>query len=266
MQVIFKNDQTVEIEMNSTPLALAYKKIIKHLQHVPLDFRDWDNPNFLKSIELPHLVDQLIYYGSLVGVAVDKNLCLQQSQEYFNTMHILFEKGYDGNPDWLKYHENLHLCESYPEIKRNSIALDYREKAGLLIKPIDPALIQNIQTSVSAGDAFVTWSELGKHPYVYWRDKEPNDLKRLCELAKPWITFIPTLRIAFNEASFEPLIDVQQFNSWWSNYEEDWCRYWKIKEWKLHHMCSAVVIGHVQNFDTFRDLVEQNIAPIYVKL
>lgn len=266
MKIIFQNEQPIEIQTNSTPMALAFKKILKHLQHVPLEYRDWDNPCVLRKIELPQLVDQLVYYGKLVGVEIDREICLTQSHEYFNNIHIPFEKGYDGDPNWLKYHENLHLCESYPNITRKCLLLDYREKAGFLIKPIDPELIQQTQTSINAGDVFITWSELGKHPYIYWRDKEPNDLKRMCELAKPWITFIPTLRVALEDLSLLPLIDVDKFDSWWSNYEQDWCQHWKLQEWKLHHMCGAVVIGQVQNFDTFKELVEQNIPPTYIKL
>jgi hypothetical protein len=266
MRIIFQNDQVVEIETNSTTMALAYKKILTHLQHIPLQYRDWDNPYFLEEVELPQLVDQLVYYGNLVAIAVDKNRFLQQSQEYSNHMHMLFEKNYDGNPDWLKFHETLHLCESHTQKNKKFFALDYREKAGLLIKPIDPEFFKHTQTFVSAGDVYLTWAELGKHPYMYWRDHEPNNLKRLCELAKPWINFIPTLRIALDNIDSLPFTDIDEFNSWWSNYEKDWCQHWHIKAWKLHDMFGKVVIGRTNNVDILINLAKQKVAPVYIKL
>jgi hypothetical protein len=266
VKIIFENLQQVEIEPNSSPLTAVFRTLLKHLQHVPLPYRDWDNPNIQHQTNLPQLIQQLDHYAKLLGIDLDHNACLNQSQSYFNHIHQVYENSYNGDPNWLSFHENLHRCEFYPLPWTRYYTLDYREKAGPLTRNIDLKCIEKVQTSVSAGDAFFAWAELGKNPYSYWRQNEPNNLERLCQLAKPWHKFVPKMCIALDDINFMPTAGVDEFELWWQNYEAAWCQHWNIKEWKLHNIYGVVVAGQVKDFDRFLDLTKRQIAPVYLKL
>ena len=269
MKVVFENQKTIDIELNDSAAASSYAKINKHLQHVPLPFRPWDNTYYFHDLELETLVDQLCQFGNEVNIIVDKTRCLQKDQGYFNHLHKLYEDSYNGHSAWLDYHEHIHFCEAHPntcpQMPISFLALDYREKSGLLEKSVDPSWFDLLQTHVDAGDVFVVWAELGKSPYGYWSDHEPDNLDRICELVKPWLRFRPKLCVALESGSLVADKNRQDFEKWWAQYHDDWCQYWKIPSWSLDQMYGVSVIGKVADFDLLVQQLQQGHRPQWIK-
>lgn len=266
MKITFSDNSTVEIILNDTPVANALKKMYRHLQHVDIPFRSWDNPAWFEQNDYTAIVEQLINFGKLVNVNVDKNLCLEHNQQYFNNIHKIYEQNYNGNSCWLDFHEYIHHCERFVNPEKG-LVIDYREKSGLVEKSFDPLWISDIETVVKANSVYTTWAELGKMPYTYWDNKEPNDFSRICQLAKPWKILKPKIVISRND--LDRLPDAQraeEFNNWWKNYEEAWCQHWNIPKWGLNEMLGVIVIGHVDNIELLNYNLLHNISPIRVSL
>jgi len=259
MKMHFNNETQIEIELVQGDVATDLIKIYKHLQHVPLNFKNWDNPFYLDCVTLDKLIEDLEALGVPLGVNVDTSNCLPFQQSYYNHLHKIYEINYNGNPAWLDFHEHIHLCECRDKnISIRAASIDYRERAGPLTRPFNRAYLSNIITEVSPGTVYIEWAELGKPPYNYWEDNEPNDLGRICQLAKPWLTLKPKLRVATQYKDLLSNID-PEFHNWWAHYESDWCRHWHIDKWPVEFMRGVLQVGTVQQLDSMLELFHQKI-------
>jgi hypothetical protein len=233
---------------------------------VTIPYQEWDSPLYTSTMTYAQLVDRLIHFANKVLIEIDRQSCLDNNQEYFNYIHRLYEQGYDGNPAWLYFHEHIHLCEFYHSTTRQlRLSIDYREKSGLLEKKFDVSWMAASTTTVQAGDVYLEWAELGKYPYTYWKNREPNDINRICQLAKPWLKLRPKLQIAtvdFDRLNGKNIIG---FNTWWSNYSEAWCRHWNIPKWDITDIMGCAVIGHADHI-IISNLLEQKIYPIKIRV
>lgn len=263
MQLQF-NKSVVNILFNNNPVAVTVKKMYSHLQYLPINFKPWDNP-YTVVANRDRIIDNLVEFGQRVGVTVDRNRTLAGDQDYFNLIHKIYEQSYDGNPQWLDFHEHIHMCESQDK-KNFAVSIDYREKAGLLEKKFDPSWADTIVTSIARGDVYVSWAELGKTPYVYWKNSEPNDLARLCELAKPWLKLRAKITIALEDFDFVNHEDQDEFCQWWKNYETAWCQHWGIDHWGIREIAGVTVIGQVDNVELLDFNLSQNIHPQRLQL
>jgi len=257
MQLHFDNS-IVNVIFNNTPLSLQIQRAYRHLQNLPVIFKPWDNPYYVKHMDPYQLALKLVEFGKKVGVEVDFDRCLTNDQNYLNFIHKIYEQKYDGDPRWLDFHEHIHMCEK-TEFKdaTKPFVIDYREKAGLLEKKFDIEWIKHTTTQVKAGDVYVQWAELGKTPYKYWENGEPNDINRICELAKPWLKLRCKISIAIEDFDFTAGVRPSEFNQWWNNYQHLWCHYWGISSWGLKEMFSVSVIGQVSEFDLFKSNVQK---------
>jgi hypothetical protein len=266
MKLIFSDNQTVDLVLNDNPLTPVYQKIYKHLSSVLIPFRPWDNPYFCDHITYTEQVDNLISYAHKISIDIDRKKCLDQDQMYFNMIHKIYEQNYDGDPAWLDFHENIHLCEMYFMKRKNFLVIDYREKSGLLEKPMQPDWLMNVTTKITAGEIFVNWAELGKTPYSYWKNNEPNDIERICQLAKPWLKLRPKIHIALRD--IDTLEDVQQdeFNHWWQQHRERWNAHWNLPAWDFDNMFGVSVLGNTPQLTLLNNQLKNNAVPLYVKL
>lgn len=266
MKLIFSNDHVVELEIDNSPLGTTYQKIYKNLSKVPIPFRPWDNPYYIKNLTYPELVDQLVRYAQQVSIDIDRSKCLAQDQDYFNSIHKIYEKTYNGDSAWLDFHEHIHMCEIYFKETYHLFCIDYREKSGLLEKPMNPDWVIDTQTTVQAGDVYVRWSELGKTPYSYWKNNEPNDIKRICELAKPWLRLRPKIYVALDDMDRLKNVKYNEFASWWKDYEPAWTQHWNIPQWNIENIFGVSVFGKTTQVELLKELLKNNVVPVKVTL
>lgn len=238
--------------------------MLKHLQHVPLPFKAWDNPYYVVSYS--ELIDQLDNFASKLKIPVDKQRCLDRDDDYFNTLHKIYESNYNGDPTWLDYHENIHFCQRFFYTnKRQTVTLDWREKAGPLIKEFDPQWTKHGTTKIKKGDVYIDWNELGKTPYMYWIEKEPNSLARINELVRPWSKLRPKLTIAMQDIDLLTGYQDIEFLDWWKDYQEQWCKQYNLSDWTIEDM-SGIVVYKISNFDQFESELKQKNYPIKISL
>ena len=266
MKLIFSNNHIVELHIDNSPLGIIYQKIYKNLGKVPIPFRPWDNPYYTKNLTYLELVEQLVKYAQQVSVDIDCSKCLAQDQLYFNNLHKIYEQNYNGDPAWLDFHEHIHMCEVYFKETDNVFCIDYREKSGLLEKPMNSDWLINTQTTVCAGDVYVQWSELGKSPYNYWKNNEPNDIKRMCKLAKPWLKLRPKIYVALDNMDRLKNIQCNEFSSWWKDYQPEWTEHWNIPKWNIENIFGVSVFGKTHQAELLKEQLKNNAVPIRITL
>lgn len=266
MELLFANQDSVRFALDDSDLGTTLKKIYHHLSNVVVPFRPWDNPNYVDQFSYNDLVDRLAYFADRLQVPVDRLRCRDKDQKYFNYLHGIYEANYQGDPAWLDFHEHIHLCEIFHERKQamHTFYVDNREKAGMLERDMCTEWLTNNQTQIHAGDIYIRWSELGKSPYTYWRDNEPNDVDRLCQLAKPWLKLRPKICVAMRDIDFLAPIKQEEFAVWWQNYHESWCRHWALPQWTVQQMFGVQVVGQVHDMTKLLKLLNDQIEPVKV--
>jgi hypothetical protein len=266
VHITLTDGTTVELEAVLNPVETTVRSMLKHLQHVPLPFRPWDNAYYQDSISYNELVDQLDVFASKLEIKIEKHRCLDRDDDYFNALHKIYESNYNGDPKWLDYHETIHLCQRYfYTAKKKVTTLDWREKAGPLIKDFDPQWAKYGTTKIKKGDVYVEWNELGKTPYMYWIEKEPNSIARINELVKPWSKLRPKLTIAMHDTEVLPGYQVIEFLDWWKEYQEQWCKQHDLSKWTIEDM-SCIVVYRISNFDQFDSALKQQNYPVKISL
>lgn len=267
MHIILNDQSSIKLDPVSNPVEPIIRSMFKHLQHVPLEFRPWDNPYYISKISYNDLVEQLIELAGKLDISVDRSRCFNRDDAYYNYLHKIYETNYDGKPIWLDFHENIHLCQRYywPS-KRKATVLDWREKAGPLIKEFNVQWLEQHSTmKVKKGDVYVEWNELGKTPWQYWKEQEPDDATRLLELVKPWNKLRPKLNVAMQDIDFESQINSKEFLAWWNRFKDQWCRHHNLLGWNLEH-ASVIVVYKIVNFEDFDQALQQCHFPTRVVL
>lgn len=259
MWIRFNNAHRVCFDL-ARPFDGALARMYKHLQYVPLPWREWDSGNFAQDP-----VEFLVAAGKKVGIDVDRVRCDQQ--QYLNGLHQIYENLYDGTPAWLDYHELIHVCERSLGCG-NILILDHRELAGPLARTVDPGWMQYATPQIPAGSIFLQWAELGKTPYTYWKDGEPQNLARLCELAKPWLMLRGCINVALESKDFIKNKDHLGFESWWQQFENAWCDHWQIKQWSLRDQYSVIPVGNLgpDGLEKVKQWISEGYHPTHVGL
>ena len=254
MHILFDDSSVVNFELFDTEVAIKIYKSLKHLQHINLNFKSWDNPFNKSSCQT-----LLLEYAQKLNI----NINVEQDifdQTYLNYLHEIYEKNYNGTDHWLDFHEQIHRCEELKKTVPQVCEIDFREKAGPLTQKFNSLWMKEAVLEVKKGDIYIKWSELGKTPYKYWRDKEPDSLQRLCELAKPWITLRPKFSVALEDIDFLKNKEVTDFENWWKVREKQWCNHWNLDTWTLKDQFSVLVIGKVNDLPQMQGLLEKNIC------
>jgi hypothetical protein len=261
IEIAFNNFETFVINMQPSSVTESLLSMLKHLNKIPLQFYNFDNPyKFKYDVAIKQLLRSADSLKIIVEVGKLKN------QKYLNYLHMCYEKGYNGDNEWLQYHEAIHMLEiiHYGNLEP-VVRLDYREKAGPLKRPYTFNELLDCQTKFKAGDCFIEFSELGKTPERYWLDGEPEDLQRLCELAKPMLSLSFKLVVALTDLDRSSTHDMK-FNEWFSTYHDAWCNHWKIPYWTVDQIRGGLLIGHIDNIDVFANTIKSNNIPIKIAL
>lgn len=232
-----------------------------HLSKVDIPYRFWDNLSSIKNTSLLSLSQDLIKHAKFFAIDVDPNLI--SNQIYLNQLHEIYEKYYDGKPDWHDFHENIHAIERKLDrhVALPVLEINYRQLAGMLKKRFEYSWIDLGRNQVAAGEVYLAMDELGKSPLVYWTDKEPDDLDRICQLAKPWIWLRPKIHIALDDINFMSADVPDEFFAWWNKHRESWCKHWNIPNWELKHIKTVIPIGTIANWQSLEIKICNGVVP-----
>lgn len=262
LNLCFPNEN-LKIFLYDNPVAdLVYTKF-KHLAHIPIEFNDTDIYFNHNVVNFDTASRQIVQYANQLGIYV--NAIHLKDQDYLNHLHRLYEEGFDGEHKWLQFHEHIHILEAilYNRI-RPIISIDYRTKAGKLEENFDRNYLQHADVVVRKNQCFVQWQELGKTPYQYFVNNEPNDVNRLCQLAKPWLTLKPSIHVACRQINFLDDADLESFDSWFANYKNEWTSFWNIKDWNSQEAFAVIPIGEIESADILVDKLKQNQMPLRI--
>jgi hypothetical protein len=257
LKLVFADNSDLIISLNNSVTANKLVNMSKHLQRVPLRFCNYDNPF---CYTLPIANKQLIETAELLDINIDQTQLTDQY--YLNSLHKLYEQSYNGTEIWLRFHEAIHMLEQISSATTPPAAISYGETAGLLNVKYSYQELQTCQSTFAAGDCFVSFSELGKSPYSYWIDDEPDDFDRLVELSKPMIRLHFRMLIALTEIDRTPSEENQsKFETWFAPHKRRWCDHWGIPDWTITQMLGGIKVGSIDNIESLIKNLKNNVTP-----
>lgn len=237
-KIIFDNDIDVDYRLHDSELATKWFKKIKHLQNIPIDPVTSHQVDFSN---LKDIFEQFCQYANLDTPMIDFESIRQKD---LNALHKIYEDNHDrlsrlkDNSILYKFHQAIHKREN-PTALKGKIPVCWGIKDGPLTQNMDKQPLY--EKNIKKNNIYLPWAELGKTPYQYWTDKEPNDQDRFNALSKPHTTFRAKFFIATedtNPRSFDP-----KFVEWFSRYKQGWLQHHNISKWENIHEDSAALLA-----------------------
>jgi hypothetical protein len=209
------------------------------------------------------LIEKLIKTFKDVGISVTFQKL--KIQECLNELHDLYFNNFDKSKEhadqkkWLEIHDLIHLLETNDD--RNCLWFDYKEMAGPLIKKFNRKFLKYATTTIKKGYCYFCAHELGKDLYKYWNDGEPNDLKNICRVSKPWLFLRPLLDVAIKDSVDKKKYDSPGFSNWLKDFKDPWCMHWGLKDWNPWELSAHIPIGYIPNIDYLIDRFARKYYP-----
>jgi hypothetical protein len=243
-KVVFADSQNKQVDLdyslNDNLVADKWFKKIKHLKNVAVDPVECNQESFTN---LKHIYTQFCEFAGVEPINF-----IEINQQLLNKFHELYEQTHNtlankpNNSIIYKFHHAIHFHEGKsPEEKRIDVGWGVKEGMLTEIFHCNHYYENHIQTN----NIYLPWTELGKKPLQYWKNKEPDNQNRFNELAKPHITLRPKFMIALKD--IKPVEFENNFVHWFSKYKKDWLETYDIKKWDTIDEYSAVALAYADH-------------------
>ena len=237
--ITFKNNNVhfdVDYILNDSLLAEKWFTKIKHLRNIPIDkvesgLADVSDLNsiYLDFCEFAKIPSEQIH-------TIDQALCNKLHQIY-EDHHSRLSKLPD-NKILYRFHHAIHFQEqNSSELKM--IKVGWGTNEGPLTHQFN--CYDYYEDRIKKNNLYLPWSELGKTPLTYWRDKEPNDQLRFNQLVKPHTTFRAKFAVAMDDS--DPVDLDPEFTEWFHNFKESWLDKHGIQKWDKLDEYSAPLLA-----------------------
>jgi len=231
-----KKTHDMDYVIADNAVAALWANKIKHLRRVDVDPIETSGFRFdsLESYHRKFCKEADIPYRELD----------YDQQSVLNYLHELYEKNHEvlskkSNSQFLYvFHHAIHD----KEIKNRKETKHY---VGWGIKegPLTTMYKCNefYADQLEKNNLYLPWSELGKTPLAYYKNKEPSSLDRFIELGKPHITLRPRFMICRQDEGVKKFDD--GFKNWFAMLSQGWLSHYGIEQWRETDEFSGVLLA-----------------------
>lgn len=266
LELVWADQYTAVIEMEDNPVSRYVVRCVKHLQHLPLMFNYRDNPLIVK--DLASINGIILHTAQQMGMHIREDQLGDQG--YINQLHDVYMLSYSqtNDPRWMPFHDALHSIEDAKHQDRKSIWVDYKDRAGPLIRVFDRSLLQYCSATVGVGDCGVGMHELGKTFWTYYQSQEPNNIERICAVVKPWQFLKPVLSVFYKSCNEQtgPYHSNAGFRDWVDEVSTAWCKHWGIRDWSPAEISAFLIIGHLPEIAVVQQRFAVGDTPVRLRL
>ena len=233
-------DIDVEYELHDSLLAEKWIKKIKHLKRVAIDSVE---SNIIDVSNIQDIYKEFCEFANLEPMGIEP---LDQSK--LNKLHKIYEEQNEtlsrikNNEILYKFHHSIHYNENVKGSK-DQLVVGWGVYEGPLTEQFD--CYSYYADKIEKNNIYLPWAELGKKPFAYYTDKEPNNQKRVNELCKPHITFRAKFFMSLKDIT--PSEFTPDFSKWFDQYKQAWFKAYKIQEYTPIHEHSAPMLAHTNN-------------------
>jgi len=150
----------------------------------------------------------------------------------------------------------IHLCEhtlNGPCTLPN-VTIAWGTNDGMTMQDFDTNPYEFYTTNIVPGNIYLYWVEIGKRPFEYWADKDPDNIEHFLSVACPHKTWSAHCKIALLTP---PTQLSENYVRWFNKYKQAFLDKWNLKEWELLHDFGAIELATLQDSTTHSLLLEQ---------
>jgi|TARA_B110000444_G_C18792141_1_gene572985 hypothetical protein len=235
IKIVFDNGLDVDYHLHDSKLAEMWAKKIKHLQNIPIDSIE----SYMEDVsDIKRIYNEFCKFADIEPINTDT-----LDQDKLNQLHQSYEDHHDrlallkDNAILYKLHHSIHFHER--EQTDSHIKIGWGKYEGPLTEQF--SCYNFYEDNIIKNYIYLPWSELGKRPVGYWKDKEPNNQDRFNTLAKPHTTIRAKFFIATEDVS--PMPFDPKFVEWFDQYRQGWLARHGIDDWKNIHEDSAPLLA-----------------------
>ncbi len=243
-KIILSNQENKEVdleyELHDSPLAEKWANKIKHLKRLsvdPIESRTVDVS------DIKRIYNEFCRFAKLEPIDIENF-----DQSKLNQLHKIYEDNHESlsrlknNEILYKFHHSIHHNEDVSK-EIAGIVIGWGVNEGPLTEQFD--CHSYYADKIEKNNIYLPWSELGKKPFAYYTDKEPNNQKRVNELCKPHTTFRAKFFISLKDVS--PSKFTPDFLEWFDQYKKSWLEKYQIDNYSEIHQYSAPILAHTNN-------------------
>ena len=240
-KIILKNQENKDIDieyaLHNSLLAEKWIKKIKHLKRVAIDPVE---SNIIDVSDIQDIYKKFCEFANLEPIDIEP---LDQSK--LNELHKIYEEQHEtlsrikNNEILYKFHHSIHHNENVSK-GESKIVIGWGINEGPLSEQFD--CHSYYADKIEKNNIYLPWAELGKKPFAYYTDKEPNNQTRMVELCKPHMTFRAMFFISLEDIT--PRKFTPDFSKWFDQYKQAWFKEYKIQEYTPIHEQSAPMLAY----------------------
>ena len=252
-KIIFtdKSNKIIEIDykLHDTLLAIQWFSKIKHLHKIDIDVVESELED-VSNLDL--IYKEFCDFAGLIKMPL-RNL----SQITYNALHKIFEDNQDrlsgrrNNGIVYKFHHAIHNAERGYGKSRSKLNVGWGVKEGPLTQYMNCQPFY--EDSIKRNNLYLPWAELGKTPYDYWLNKEPNNQTRFNQLCKPHMTFRAKFFVALTNIE-KPTPFPNQFNQYFNQFKSQWLEKYNVDDWTEREEWCAPLLAHTDTNIDIRHL------------
>ena len=226
----------------ANPVSDRWTRKIKHLSSIP--HSPLETSVFSGTVDVQRTHREFCQFAGIEYVEADYNdqVALNQLHEQYVTNHDRLSM-LENNDILYEFHNIIHNMEKKSQGNRYYVGWGVKE--GPLGEKFH--CNQHYADSFVKNNLYLPWTELGKTPLDYFNNNEPNDLARLCSLAKPHITLRAKFMIARKDFSPPPF--TREFLEWFSQHRAAWLDHYSITDWRPRDEYIGVLLAEPADAD-----------------
>ena len=246
-----EQEHKVSYRLTDGSIPMMWMRKLKKIYRVPLDD---DYTRYAGRLSEQQLVESIvdsfnqlnsmIHLGNrqITDVTLDDcnwlhDLAVQKQNSYSYEIREIFHH----------MHKNIHLLEEIRGYYESPfLEVGWGEREGLMkgIFKEDP---YQHYVPIVRGNLYLTWSEFGKTPYIYWKNKDDDDRDKFFRTCKPHRTFRMHFSLCIkdhDQKTLEP-----EFYEWFEKYRDEWMQRYGIDWTEFHQLNSILLATPISSMD-----------------
>ena len=238
----------IDYKLHDTLLSVKWFTKIKHLHKIQIDAVISELED-VSNLEL--IYEEFCKFARLPKIPLPQKI----DQPTCNFLHQIYEENHDrfagkkNSEIMYRFHHAIHNAERGHKSK-TKLYVGWGVKEGPLTQIMNCHPFY--EQSIIQNNIYLPWAELGKTPYRYWEDVEPNDVGRFNALSIPHRKFRAMFFIALNDRNCLPFPN--QFNQYFNQFKQNWLSHWGIDDWTERDEWCAPLLAYTDTHIDMRDL------------
>lgn len=255
--------QTVNYNLADNEIAQQWFEKIKKLQNdgISLD-SEFTSSIYGTSKSYEYYKQQLDNVVDWVNNTTDYRLTKKDhyDQQDLCAMHDVYvemarDPACDTHNETYCLNKYIHLCEHTLDgpCSLPYSAIAWGTNDGLTMQDFDIDPYKFYTLDIVPGNIYLYWAEVGKKPFEYWYNNDPDNAEHFLSLTRPHVSWSSHCKIALTPAGSKL---PAEFVKWFEPYKQPFLDKWHLDDWTVLHEFGAIELATLQDATVHTQLLE----------